>query len=579
VTLADGTVSNNVAGGGQGGAGGTGGRGALAGGLTGIVTGASPALSFGGGAHSDGPGGNGGNGGNGQAGGLYVAAGTLTLLNETVASNTAKAGAGGTYGSGGSGGSLGAGNGVNGSPGAAGGASTGGLYVGGGLVHLFNSTVALNGAGGIDRAGGTVALDSTLVAGNGGLDVVGSITANHSLIQVKPAITPGGANNLIGVDPKLDPNGLRNNGGPTKTIALTATSPALGAGSNVDGLLTDQRGSAPRTGAKGADIGSYQHDATSDATRPTVALHAAAVTSTNAATSNPYTFTLTFADNVAVSAASLAGATVKVIPPGGGPPIYAVVVKTVTAGATDPLGDAPTITVTYQITPPGGSWTTADDGTYTVTLGGTPVTDLAGNAAAMGNEGTFTVNVVPPPASSPVFKQTPDQTVASGVTDTVTLSATDPAGRPLAFTTVAETQAYWLKSSLGLFEDGVGYQQNKRGQQEKYLRGEASYDGYTGTGYVYWYYLLPSGDFYELTPPFSNSQLGGALVAHLGVSYYNNPTLLTGATNTTLPVALSLSGAQLTITPNPGYSGIFVTLVTASDGTHKAKEAFRVTVA
>ncbi|HWE39804.1 MAG TPA: choice-of-anchor Q domain-containing protein, partial [Isosphaeraceae bacterium] len=541
VTLAVGTLSNNVAGGGQGGSGGTGGRGALAGGITGsIATGAQPGLSgsltgiFGGGAHTGGPGGNGGTGGNGQAGGLYVSGGALTLLDETVAANTAKAGAGGTYGSGGTGGSLGAGHGVAGSPGTAGTASTGGLYVGGGSVHLVNSTVALNGAGGIDQAAGTVALDSTLVAGNGGLDVVGTVTANHSLIQAVPTTTPVGANNLVGVDPRLDPNGLQANGGPTRIVALTAGSPAFGAGSNVDGLPTDQRGFAPRTGANGTDIGSFQHDATPDTAGPTVTLQAPGVTSSNAATSNPYTFTLTFTDHVAVAAATLVGATVQVIPPGGGPPINATVVKTTALGASDPLGDAATITVTYQITPPGGSWSTADDGTYTITLGGTPVTDLAGNAVAQGNVGTFTVNVVAS-AGPPVFTQTPDQAMSAGATDTVTLSATDPAGLSLTYTAVAETQAYWLESTLGLYEDPHGYWQNNRGQQEKYLRGKVSYDGYTGVTGDYWYYLLPSGDLYEFTPPYSNRTLTGALVAHLGVSYYNDPTQLTGATNTAVP--------------------------------------------
>ena len=50
--------------------------------------------------------------------------------------------------------------------------------------------------------------------------------------------------------------------------------------------------------------------------------------------------------------------------------------------------------VTYQITPPGGAWTSADNGTYTVTLGGGPVTDLAGNAVASGTLGTFSVSWV-----------------------------------------------------------------------------------------------------------------------------------------------------------------------------------------
>jgi hypothetical protein len=90
---------------------------------------------------------------------------------------------------------------------------------------------------------------------------VGNVHATHSLFQVAPTGTLTGTNNLVGVDPLLDPNGLQNNGGPTPTIALQVGSPARGAGSNPLGLTTDQRGFGPRTGPSGTDIGAYQSDA------------------------------------------------------------------------------------------------------------------------------------------------------------------------------------------------------------------------------------------------------------------------------------------------------------------------------
>ena len=56
-----------------------------------------------------------------------------------------------------------------------------------------------------------------------------------------------GPGDQINTDPKLDPAGLLNNGGPTRTIALTSGSPALDAGKNF-GVGIDQRGSrAPMT--------------------------------------------------------------------------------------------------------------------------------------------------------------------------------------------------------------------------------------------------------------------------------------------------------------------------------------------
>jgi len=75
-------------------------------------------------------------------------------------------------------------------------------------------------------------------------------------------------NDLVGVEPQLDPKGLQENGGPTQTIALLSTSPAIGfvpvkencEESEAGPGLVDQRG-APRPGiaGKGCDIGAYEY--------------------------------------------------------------------------------------------------------------------------------------------------------------------------------------------------------------------------------------------------------------------------------------------------------------------------------
>jgi hypothetical protein len=96
----------------------------------------------------------GGNGGNGYGGGLYVAAGTVNLTNDTLSANSALGGSGGnggngyrsTYGlylsNGGKGGNSGNGFGA-------------GLYVAGGSVNLTNDIVSSNSAlGGDGGAGG-----------------------------------------------------------------------------------------------------------------------------------------------------------------------------------------------------------------------------------------------------------------------------------------------------------------------------------------------------------------------------------------------------------------------------------------
>src|SRR5205823_5807600 len=125
----------------------------------------------------------------------------------------------------------------------------------------------------------------------------------------------------------------------------------------------------------------------------TATLQAVAVTSGNASALNPYTFTITYSDNVAVAAATLSGAVVKVLPPGQAAPLLATVKGTAAVGATDGIGNAQSFIVTYQITPPAGGWTSGDNGSYSSALMGGGVTDLAGNAAAAGALGTFSVNL------------------------------------------------------------------------------------------------------------------------------------------------------------------------------------------
>ncbi len=434
VVLSAVTLSNNVVQGGKGGSGGPGGYGALAAlgsslGGTGLGTtgiGGSTGLGGGTGANSAGAGGNGGNGASGVGGGLYVSNGTLTLTNATVADNSAEAGA---SGSGGIGGKAGTGNltgglGASGGPGASYG---GGFYVKGGTVRLDNSTIALNsqqgngtGGGGV-QAGGTVTAVSTLIGGNGPVDYSGNINATDSLFQKAPVGgVLSGTGNLVGANPLLVANGLQNNGGPTQTIALQTTSPAIGKGTNPNGLLSDQRGFAPRTGSGGTDIGALQHNAQADKTAPAATLKAVTVTSSNAGSLNPYTFTIDYSDNVAVASASLVGSTVEVIPPGSQAPVAAIFVSAVGSGKKDSFGDAQTFTVTYKITPPGGAWTTADNGTYSIVVGGSPVTDLAGNAASAGTLGTFLVQITAQPQAGGTILVPPSST--SVPTSTVTTS-------------------------------------------------------------------------------------------------------------------------------------------------------------
>ena len=113
---------------------------------------------------------------------------------------------------------------------------------------------------------------STIVANNVTTDLVnlgGTINATHSLIESNTdQINGTDSNNIKGVDPLLDPAGLRNNGGPTQTIALQLNSPALDTGSNPNTLTTDQRGYQREIGA--IDIGAVEFGSIGTAARDTL---------------------------------------------------------------------------------------------------------------------------------------------------------------------------------------------------------------------------------------------------------------------------------------------------------------------
>jgi hypothetical protein len=105
-----------------------------------------------------------------------------------------------------------------------------------------------------------------------------------------------------------------------------------------------------------------------------------------------YTFTVTYSGAAGINASTLPGAVVTIQPPSGvGGPITATIVSTEAVGRTDPFGNAQSFIVTYEITPPGGSWTSADNGTYSVSLGGKPVEDADGQPIPGGTLGSFEV--------------------------------------------------------------------------------------------------------------------------------------------------------------------------------------------
>jgi len=144
-----------------------------------------------------------------------------------------------------------------------------------GTLIVTNSTFSGNsatGGGGAIYAdlenSGTLLVTNTIVANstNGG-DCVNTgavIDGGHNLIG--DAAHACGLTTLVGVDPMLDPAGLKDNGGPTQTIALLPNSPAINAGdadvcstAPVNGI--DQRGYVrPGTGSANCSIGAFEYN-------------------------------------------------------------------------------------------------------------------------------------------------------------------------------------------------------------------------------------------------------------------------------------------------------------------------------
>jgi hypothetical protein len=178
-------------------------------------------------------------------GGIEFTTGSATITNSTISGNTA----------------------VGSAPG-------GGVRVGGGSVVIRNSTIAGNTAttgGGVGIfAGQTVTLSSTIVAGNNGGaggDVDGRLqdASDNNLIGNNTGLlgmSNGVNGNLVGtaanpIDPRLGP--LQFNGGTTRTRALLAGSPAINAGFNFVDLASDQRGTGfSRLVGANVDIGAFE---------------------------------------------------------------------------------------------------------------------------------------------------------------------------------------------------------------------------------------------------------------------------------------------------------------------------------
>jgi len=131
-------------------------------------------------------------------------------------------------------------------------------------VTIYNSTLALNygGAYALAEINGVVMTDapltavSSIIADNSGSDVIlngsATISGSNNLINFASSPLPP---DTVSACPQLAP--LADNGGPTRSLALRATSPAIDGGADPMLLADDQRGEN-RTFGSAIDIGAYE---------------------------------------------------------------------------------------------------------------------------------------------------------------------------------------------------------------------------------------------------------------------------------------------------------------------------------
>ncbi len=255
----------------------------------------------------------------------------------------------------------------------------GGLVATGGTVKITNPPLTV--------AGDIVLGAGSTYVGNGELIAEGNVTLGATLV-------PTNNNYLISKD------------SPGAVVGTFAGLP--------DGAIFDVNGTAHRiyyhaelTG-EANDV--YQAIGTFNAVVPTLQ------NPVLASGDNSSTFTITFSDNAGVDPAAIqdAASVVTVSGPNG----YSTPATLVSVS-----GSANAQVATYRISPPGGSWGTDDNGTYTVTVQG-PIVEGPGNPHVVLTVGTFTAGFGgdPGPDQRLFLHGNPDVRMAGGTSTTISLT-------------------------------------------------------------------------------------------------------------------------------------------------------------
>ncbi|NET35846.1 MAG: hypothetical protein F6K19_28105, partial [Cyanothece sp. SIO1E1] len=226
-------------------------------------------------------------------------------------------------------------------------------------------SVSYSDSNGIDA--GSLGDDDVIVTGPNGYSVAATFLT--SVVESNGDITA-----TYEVPPPGDSWDEADNG--TYTVAVQA------------GAVTDASPNNNGVAAVQADFSVDLTPPPADTTAPVATVNAANVTvSEDGLTS--YSFSVSYSDSSGIDAGSLGNDDVIVTGPNG----YSVAATFVTS-VVETNGD---ITATYAVTPPGGSWDEADNGTYTVAVQAGAVSDASPNGNGVATaQADFTANLTDP---------------------------------------------------------------------------------------------------------------------------------------------------------------------------------------
>ncbi len=162
----------------------------------------------------------------GDGGGFFNNGGTVSISNSTFANNSASVIGGGLSNNG----TVNISNSTfanNSAPDGGGGLFNNGFSTMSISNSTFANNLAINGNGGGLENDGTLSSSGSIVANNIGGNCFGGVSSQGYNLESGTDCGFTGTGDLQNSDPRLDPNGLQQNGGPTQTLALEPDSPAV----------------------------------------------------------------------------------------------------------------------------------------------------------------------------------------------------------------------------------------------------------------------------------------------------------------------------------------------------------------